>query len=79
TTWATDGSDVVSFDAAPIDPAELKALMDNPRDVQPLEMPSVQVPPGEYGRGDWVPQDIRPDGPPGSIHPGDPGVPDRSE
>jgi hypothetical protein len=38
-------------------------------------MPSVEVPPGEYGKGAWAPQDIRPDGQSGEI---DPGTPERS-
>ncbi|MFE0149442.1 hypothetical protein ACFWY5_19995 [Nonomuraea sp. NPDC059007] len=69
--WADDGSDVVSVDAEPLDPAALKTLMDNVRDVQPMEMPSVEVPKGEWGTGQWVPEDIRPDGPPGAVEPGE--------
>ncbi|MFI6298695.1 hypothetical protein ACIBEJ_44405 [Nonomuraea sp. NPDC050790] len=69
--WAEDGSDVVSVDAEPIDPAALKTLMDNVRDVQPMEMPGVEVPEGEWGKGEWVPEDIRPDGPPGAVEPGE--------
>jgi hypothetical protein len=70
--WAGDGGDVVSVNVGPVDPEALKALMDDIRDVQPQEMPSVQVPAGEYGNSA---EDIRPDGPPGSI---DPGPPERS-
>jgi hypothetical protein len=73
--WASDGSDVVSVDVGPIDPEALKTMMDNVRDIRPLDMPSVEVPPGEYGQGEWAPKDIRPDGPPGEI---DPGTPERS-
>ncbi|MEV4889320.1 hypothetical protein AB0K48_08025 [Nonomuraea sp. NPDC055795] len=69
--WAGDGSDVVSVDAEPLDPAALKTLMDNVRDVQPMEMPGVEVPKGEWGTGEWVPEDIRPDGPPGAVEPGE--------
>ncbi|MFI6900915.1 hypothetical protein ACIBKY_06630 [Nonomuraea sp. NPDC050394] len=71
-TWANDGSDVVSADARPIDPAALKALIENIRDVQPMDMPGVEVPKGEWGNGQWAPQDIKPDGPPGSLDPGNP-------
>ncbi|MFI9553290.1 hypothetical protein [Nonomuraea endophytica] len=71
-TWANDGSDVVSADAKPIDPAALKALVENIRDVQPMDMPGVEVPKGEMGNGQWAPQDIKPDGPPGSLDPGNP-------
>ncbi|MFI6392174.1 hypothetical protein [Nonomuraea sp. NPDC050540] len=71
-TWANDGSDVVSADARPIDPAALKALIENVRDVQPMDMPGVEVPKGEWGNGQWAPQDIKPDGPPGSLDPGNP-------
>ncbi|MBB5079947.1 hypothetical protein [Nonomuraea endophytica] len=71
-TWANDGSDVVSADAKPIDPAALKALIENIRDVQPMDMPGVEVPKGEMGNGQWAPQDIKPDGPPGSLDPGNP-------
>ncbi|WP_219468574.1 hypothetical protein [Nonomuraea rhizosphaerae] len=68
--WAADGSDVVSVDARPLHPDALRTLVDSARDVQPLDMPSVEVPPGEYGKGEWTPRDIRPDGPPGTIEPG---------
>ncbi|WP_336208387.1 hypothetical protein [Nonomuraea sp. LPB2021202275-12-8] len=73
--WADDGSDVVSVDVEPPDQETLQALVANARDVQPMEMPTVEVPPGEWGRGAWLPEDIEPDGPPGSL---DPGTPERS-
>ncbi|NUP00677.1 MAG: hypothetical protein HOW59_22405 [Nonomuraea sp.] len=66
---------MVSIDMPPIDPDALKTLIENVRDIQPLDMPSVEVPPGEYGQGEWAARDIRPDGPPGEI---DPGTPERS-
>ncbi|MBF8194310.1 hypothetical protein ITP53_53355 [Nonomuraea sp. K274] len=66
---------MVSIDLGPVDPEALKDLIDDMRDVQPQEMPSVQVPAGEYGEGAWAPEDIRPDGPVGRI---DPGSPERS-
>ncbi|NUP81947.1 MAG: hypothetical protein HOV96_30855 [Nonomuraea sp.] len=66
---------MVSIDMPPIDPDALKTLIENVRDIQPLDMPSVEVPPGEYGKGEWAARDIRPDGRPGEI---DPGTPERS-
>jgi hypothetical protein len=73
--WADDGSDVVSVDVTPPDLDAIRTLIENHRDIQPQEMPSVQVPPGEYGTGRWTPEDIRPDGRPGAV---DPGTPERS-
>ncbi|MFI6501062.1 hypothetical protein [Nonomuraea typhae] len=67
---ADDGGDVVSRDAEPFDPAVLKTLIENARDVQPMEMPGVEVPEGAWGKGEWVPEDIGPDGPAGSVEPG---------
>ena len=69
-TWAGDGSDVVSVDARPMDPDALRTLVGQHRDVQSLDMPSVEVPPGEYGKGEWALRDIQPDGSPGTIEPG---------
>ncbi|MFB9533732.1 hypothetical protein ACFFRN_44675, partial [Nonomuraea roseola] len=48
--WADDGSDVVSVDARPPSDAALRTLVDNASDIEPMEMPSVEVPPGEWGR-----------------------------
>ncbi|MEV0348203.1 hypothetical protein AB0H88_20725 [Nonomuraea sp. NPDC050680] len=68
--WAGDGSDVVSIDVKPLDPDALRTLVEHARDVQPMDMPGVQVPEGEYGKGGWALRDIQPDGPPGTIEPG---------
>ncbi|MEQ4718753.1 hypothetical protein [Nonomuraea sp. B19D2] len=73
--WASDGSDVVSVDVAPPGLDALRTVVEHHRDIQPLDMPAVEVPPGEYGKGEWAPRDIRPDGPQGEI---DPGTPERS-
>ncbi|MEV1170587.1 hypothetical protein [Nonomuraea sp. NPDC049784] len=74
-TWASDGSDVVSVDVAPPSLDALRTVVEHHRDIQPLDMPSVEVPPGEYGKGEWAPRHIQPDGPQGEI---DPGTPERS-
>ncbi|MFC7589195.1 hypothetical protein ACFQYP_40075 [Nonomuraea antimicrobica] len=71
--WADDGSDVVSSDMAPPTLDALTTVVEHHRDIQPQEMPSVEVPPGEYGKGAWAPQDVGPDGPQGEIDPGRPG------
>ncbi|MEV0594241.1 hypothetical protein [Nonomuraea cavernae] len=76
TRWANDGSDVVSAEAAPLDLDGLRTLMTHARDVEPLDMPGVEVPAGEYGRGEWAPRHVEPDGPPGAV---DPGPRERSE
>ncbi|MEV0825801.1 hypothetical protein [Nonomuraea rubra] len=76
TSWADDGSDVVTSDTTPPTLDALRTVMDHHRDIQPQDMPSVQIPPGEYGKGEWVPEDVGPDGPPGAI---DPGRPERSQ
>ncbi|MFB9533731.1 hypothetical protein ACFFRN_44670, partial [Nonomuraea roseola] len=55
--------------------AALRTLVDNASDIEPMEMPSVEVPPGEWGRGEWVPKDFGPDGEPGRVEPGEPGRP----
>ncbi|MFB9490038.1 hypothetical protein [Nonomuraea dietziae] len=68
--WADDGGDVVSVDARPPSDAALRSLVDNASDIGPMEMPSVEVPPGEWGRGEWVPKDFGPDGAAGSVDPG---------
>ncbi|MFI7144292.1 hypothetical protein ACIBO2_05200 [Nonomuraea sp. NPDC050022] len=68
--WANDGSDVVSIDAKPLDPGAVSTVVDHARDIQPAEMPRVEVPAGEYGTGEWAPRHISPDGQPGTIDPG---------
>ncbi|MEU4719146.1 hypothetical protein AB0G06_05900 [Nonomuraea dietziae] len=68
--WANDGSEVVSVDARPPSDAALRSLVDNASDIEPMEMPSVEVPPGEWGEGRWVPKDFGPDGAAGSVDPG---------
>ncbi|MBT2232876.1 hypothetical protein [Nonomuraea sp. NEAU-A123] len=68
--WGGDGGDVVSVDAKSLDSDALRTLVQHHRDVQPLDMPSVEVPPGEYGEGQWALRDIQPDGPPGTVEPG---------
>ncbi|GGO73700.1 hypothetical protein [Nonomuraea cavernae] len=70
--WANDGDDVVSAEARPLDMDGLKTVVDHARDIQPLDLPGVEVPPGEYGRGEWAAREIRPDGPAGTIAPGTP-------
>ncbi|WP_229803010.1 hypothetical protein [Planobispora rosea] len=71
--WATDGGDVVSVEARPLDPDALRTLVDNVREIEPLDMPDVRVPDGEtWGEGPWAPMDIRPDGPAGDVEPGEP-------
>ncbi|MGW3350719.1 hypothetical protein ACWDA3_46075 [Nonomuraea rubra] len=76
TSWADDGSDVVTSDTTPPTLDALRTVIDHHRDIQPQDMPSVQIPPGEYGKGEWAPEDVGPDGPPGAI---DPGRPERSQ
>ncbi|WP_214321522.1 hypothetical protein [Nonomuraea sediminis] len=70
--WVNDGSDVVSVNVKPISPEALKNLIDHIRDVQPMDMPHVEVPKGEWGHGDWAPKHIQPDGPTGTVDPGGP-------
>ncbi|MEO3791053.1 hypothetical protein ABGB14_12600 [Nonomuraea sp. B10E15] len=70
-----DGGAVVSVNVTPPDLDALRTVIEHHRDIQPADMPSVAVPPGEYGEGRWTPEDIRPDGPSGSV---DPGTPERS-
>ncbi|MEV6863443.1 hypothetical protein AB0M44_20865 [Streptosporangium subroseum] len=71
--WANDGSDVVSAEAGPLDMDALRTLVDNVSEIEPLDMPGVQVPDGEtWGEGAWAPRDIGPDGPADDVDPGDP-------
>ncbi|SEG58318.1 hypothetical protein SAMN05444920_103299 [Nonomuraea solani] len=78
--WAVDGSEVVSVDVTAPGLDALQTVIEHHRDIQPADMPSVQIPPGEYDEGAWPPGDVRPDGPPGSVGPGSvgPGTPERS-
>ncbi|GGP88354.1 hypothetical protein [Streptosporangium pseudovulgare] len=70
---AAGGGDVVSVRVVPPDPDVLAALVDDARDVEPMDMPSVRVPDGEvWGEGAWRPMDVGPDGPAGDLDPGDP-------
>ncbi|MBB5138031.1 hypothetical protein HNP84_007784 [Thermocatellispora tengchongensis] len=74
--WADDGSDVVTVEARPPDLDALGTVMENAREIQPHDMPAISVPDGaEWGKGDWAPMDIEPDGPAGSVTPGDPSKP----
>ncbi|MEU9831080.1 hypothetical protein AB0D67_06000, partial [Streptosporangium sp. NPDC048047] len=67
------GGDVVSARVVPPDPDVLAGLVDDARDVEPMDMPSVRVPGGEvWGEGAWRPMDVGPDGPAGDLDPGDP-------
>ncbi|MFD1540349.1 hypothetical protein [Nonomuraea guangzhouensis] len=67
---ANDGGDVVSVDAKPMNPDELATVVDHARDIQPIDMPTVKVPAGEYGTGEWAGMHVGPDGQPGTIDPG---------
>ncbi|MFI7046058.1 hypothetical protein [Streptosporangium sandarakinum] len=70
---AAGGGDVVSVRVVPPDPDVLAALVDDARDIEPMDMPSVRVPDGEvWGEGAWRPMDVGPDGPAGDLDPGDP-------
>ncbi|MBO3744570.1 hypothetical protein J5X84_00725 [Streptosporangiaceae bacterium NEAU-GS5] len=66
---AAQPGDVLSAPANPLDESALRTLHDHYREIEPLDMPSVVVPEGQWGKGEWVPMDIQPDGPPGSIDP----------
>ncbi|MEU7985749.1 hypothetical protein AB0B56_12870 [Streptosporangium canum] len=71
--WAADGTDVVSVRVDPPSIDAIGALADNVRDIEPLDMPGVQVPDGEtWGEGAWTPMDVGPDGSAGDVDPGDP-------
>ncbi|MGV9323522.1 hypothetical protein [Streptosporangium sandarakinum] len=70
---AAGGGDVVSVRVVPPDPDVLAALVDDARDIEPMDMPSVRVPDGEvWGEGAWRPMDVGPDGPAGDLDLGDP-------
>ncbi|WP_084960827.1 hypothetical protein [Thermoactinospora rubra] len=68
-----DGGVVVSVEVTPPSDAWVAEILKNSRDVEPMDMPSVEVPKGEWGSGEWAPKDVKPDGPPGSVEPGAPG------
>ncbi|MEU7853605.1 hypothetical protein AB0B91_07430, partial [Nonomuraea sp. NPDC049141] len=68
--WANDGSDVVSVDAKPLNPDALSTVVDHARDIKPIDMPTVEVPAGEYDKGEWAAMHISPDGQPGTIDSG---------
>ncbi|SFI46487.1 hypothetical protein SAMN05216275_103260 [Streptosporangium canum] len=71
--WAADGTDVVSVRVDPPSIDAIGTLADNVRDIEPLDMPGVQVPDGEtWGEGAWTPMDVGPDGSAGDVDPGDP-------
>ncbi len=71
--WAADGTDVVSVRVDPPSTDAIRTLADNVRDIEPLDMPGVQVPDGEtWGEGAWAPMDVGPDGSAGDVDPGDP-------
>ncbi|WP_062344278.1 hypothetical protein [Herbidospora yilanensis] len=69
---AEQPGDVLSAPAKPVSDAAIVALMDIHAQIEPVDMPSVSVPAGEWGTGEWVPEDIEPDGPAGSVAPGQP-------
>ncbi len=41
--------------------------VDHHRDIEPVDMPDVGVPEGEWGKDDWVARKIQPDGPAGRV------------
>jgi hypothetical protein len=69
--WVSDGGDVVSVNADPPTAEAIRLLVGDARGIEPMEMPAVEAPPGEWRR----PEDIEPDGPRGSV---DPESPERS-
>ncbi|NAS24177.1 hypothetical protein GT755_21090 [Herbidospora sp. NEAU-GS84] len=69
---AEQPGDVLSAPAKPVSDEAILALMDVHAQIEPVDMPSVSVPAGEWGTGEWVPEDIEPDGPAGSVAPGQP-------
>jgi hypothetical protein len=52
--------------------AAVQTIVDHHSEIQPLDTPSVQVPEGEWGKGEWAPREIHPDGPAGEIDPNQP-------
>ncbi len=69
---AEQPGDVLSAPATPASDEAIAALIKNHAQIEPMDMPSVSVPEGEWGAGEWVPMDIGPDGPAGSVAPGQP-------
>ncbi len=72
---AAQPGDVLSAPAGSFDERALGTLIDHHREIEPLDMPSVSVPSGEWGKGEWAPREIQPDGRPGNVDPGDPSGP----
>ncbi|GAB1820678.1 hypothetical protein [Herbidospora sp. RD11066] len=69
---AEQPGDVLSAPANPVSDEAIGALMEIHGQIEPVDMPSVSVPEKEWGSGEWVPMDVRPDGPSGSVAPGRP-------
>ncbi|WP_066373252.1 hypothetical protein [Herbidospora mongoliensis] len=69
---AEQPGDVLSAPAKPVSDEAIAALMKIHGQIEPMDMPSVSVPEGEWGTGEWVPMDVKPDGPAGSVAPGQP-------
>ncbi|KAB8197261.1 hypothetical protein FH608_001470 [Nonomuraea phyllanthi] len=67
--WASEGGEVVSVDVTPSTPDALTTVVEHHRDIRPVDLPSVELHPGEDGRAAG---DVRPDGPPGEVEPGTP-------
>ncbi|WP_214106493.1 hypothetical protein [Acrocarpospora catenulata] len=68
---AQQPGDVLSAPASPISDEALRALIQLHDQAEPMDMPAVSVPEGQWGTGEWVAMDIRPDGPAGSVPPDD--------
>ncbi|WP_061296838.1 hypothetical protein [Herbidospora cretacea] len=69
---AEQPGDVLSVPADPASDEAIAALIKNHAQIEPMDMPSVSVPEGKWGTGEWVPMDVGPDGPSGSVPPGQP-------
>ncbi|MET8004084.1 hypothetical protein [Nonomuraea glycinis] len=67
--WANDSGDVVSVNVDPLTADAIRLMIGDAQGVQNVEMP------GEWREGVWVPVDIEPGGPHGSV---DPETPERS-
>ncbi|WP_204043770.1 hypothetical protein, partial [Acrocarpospora phusangensis] len=72
---AQQPGDVLSAPAKPPTDDALRALIQLHGEIEPMDMPSVSVPAGEWGTGAWAPMEIKPDGPAGSVDPNDPDQP----
>jgi hypothetical protein len=66
--WANDSGDVVSVNVDPRTADAIRLMVGDAQGVQNMETP------GEWREGVWVPEDIEPGGPRGSV---DPETPDR--